>query len=320
MSQATSLAHSTIARNVSAAATVLLKNTGVLPLKAGTKASARSVCTCATCRLALSTPRGVFPPNPVPLGSRYWPTRPCVSTGSGTQRRRYLPSSVTASFLPRAPRHQIALIGPDATNPTVHGGGSGSVAPTYTISPYTAIATRNTGKIPKSGDPNSNGGPVNCTVLDHDTDYFVKPSAMIGHGSSPTDCCTKCGQTQETATYFTLSSDGSCWCHQGQGQKQSKKGYVSGSCRNGGPAPPPSSTVSTYTGTDPAAAASAASAAEVAVVFISTVSSEGSDRKSLSFSDADNAMVAAVAKAQKNTVVVMVNPGTSNHQSPSYQS
>ena len=38
-------------------------------------------------------------------------------------------------------------------------------------------------------------------------------------------------------------------------------------------------------------------------------SSEGSDRRTLAFSDADNAMVSAVAKAQKNTIVVMVNPG-----------
>jgi len=38
-------------------------------------------------------------------------------------------------------------------------------------------------------------------------------------------------------------------------------------------------------------------------------SSEGSDRRTLAFSDADNSMVSAVAEAQKNTIVVMVNPG-----------
>ena len=47
----------------------------------------------------------------------------------------------------------------------------------------------------------------------------------------------------------------------------------------------------------------------MAVVFVSTSSSEGHDRSSLSFSDTQNAIVSAVAKAQKNTVVVMVNPG-----------
>ena len=44
-------------------------------------------------------------------------------------------------------------------------------------------------------------------------------------------------------------------------------------------------------------------------VVVAVTSSEGSDRRTLAFSDADNAMVSAVAKAQKNTIVVMVNPG-----------
>lgn len=93
----TGTAHSTVARNVSAAATVLLKNAGVLPIKAGSK---------------------------------------------------------------------VVLIGSDATNPTVHGGGSGSVAPTYIISPEAAITIRNGGQYPPTGPPAGGGGgglPVNCT-------------------------------------------------------------------------------------------------------------------------------------------------------------
>lgn len=67
--------------------------------------------------------------------------------------------------------------------------------------------------------------------------------------------------------------------------------------------------MTTYTGTDPTQAAASAAAADVAVVFMSTTSSEGSDRPSLSFSDSQNAIAEAVAAAQKRTVVVMVNPG-----------
>ena len=78
--------------------------------------------------------------------------------------------------------HKIVLIGDDATKPTVHGGGSGSVQPMYTISPFSAISTRNGGTVPKSGPPGGGGGggaPVNCTVMDEDTDYFA-----VGGGSS----------------------------------------------------------------------------------------------------------------------------------------
>ena len=51
----------------------------------------------------------------------------------------------------------------------------------YTISPFSAISTRNGGTVPKSGPPSGGGGgaPVNCTVMDKDTDYFA-----VGGGSS----------------------------------------------------------------------------------------------------------------------------------------
>lgn len=107
---ASSLAHSTVAREVASAATVLLKNTGVLPIKVGSK---------------------------------------------------------------------VALIGGDATNPVVHGGGSGSVQPKYVISPFEAIATRNGGKVPPSGNPNGPARPVNCTILDHGFDYFTKVRVVV---------------------------------------------------------------------------------------------------------------------------------------------
>jgi beta-glucosidase-like glycosyl hydrolase len=337
----TTLAHSQIARNVSAAATVLLTNkNGILPLKQGTK---------------------------------------------------------------------IALIGSDSVDPLVHGGGSGQVEPMYTISPFMAIATRNTGRVPASGAPKM--PDAKCTVLDNDFDYFIQPSQQLGGTFASADaCCQGCGTIPGTGgkpkwLYFTWTGNGtghqsnagaSCWCHQGQGQKKAAKGYVSGSCatppappappapvqcggtliqntdfntpdsaqlkgtfaapadccaacgKNSGlwlyftrtsgsdcwchksdrgkdsnngytsgscrkpPPPPPApstATVTTYTGTDPTEAAAVAAAADVAIVFVSSTSSEGSDRSSLSFADSQNALVDAVAKVQKGTVVVMVNPG-----------
>jgi len=62
-------------------------------------------------------------------------------------------------------------------------------------------------------------------------------------------------------------------------------------------------------GKDTAAAATAAKAADVAIVFVATTSSEGSDRKTLALKDNGDALVAAVAAAQPNTIVVAATPG-----------
>eukprot|EP01043_Picozoa_sp_COSAG02_P023564 COSAG02_NODE_1262_length_13556_cov_11.011522_13_plen_623_part_00 len=320
----TSLAHSIVARNVSAAGTVLLKNEdGILPLKPGQK---------------------------------------------------------------------LALIGIDAVNPVVHGGGSGSVEAMYVISPFDAISRRNAGKPTQSGPPPRL--PAKCKVLDTDTDYYLPGSQSLGSGfHTATACCDGCNKV--SAPYFTWTgtSDNGCWCHTGVGQKNAHDGYMSGStgaptppapeptlcrmtdanfdfntpdsasmqgkfdsfdqccaacgkdnpkwffstwingkdcwchqnnngksshagaqsgsCRKLPPAPPAprTDTVTTYTGANPTAAAAVAAASDIAVVFVSTTSSEGSDRSTLSFSDAQNAVVDAVAAVQKRTVVVMVNPG-----------
>jgi len=65
---------------------------------------------------------------------------------------------------------------------------------------------------------------------------------------------------------------------------------------------------------DVAAAAAAAKAADVAIVFVATLSHEGGDRASLSLDDGgptnnQNALVAAIAAAQPNTIVVVTTPG-----------
>ena len=62
-------------------------------------------------------------------------------------------------------------------------------------------------------------------------------------------------------------------------------------------------------GSNIAAAASAAAAADVAVVFVGCNSGEGSDRKTLAIDGNGNDLIAAVAKAQPKTVVVVATPG-----------
>jgi beta-glucosidase len=62
-------------------------------------------------------------------------------------------------------------------------------------------------------------------------------------------------------------------------------------------------------GTDPAAAAKAAAAAQVAVVFVTQWMTEGADAATLSLPDQQDALVAAVAAANPNTIVVLENGG-----------
>ena len=70
-----------------------------------------------------------------------------------------------------------------------------------------------------------------------------------------------------------------------------------------------SSSISYADGKDISAAVAAAKSADVAVVFAGTTSSEGSDRANLNLDDNLDALIAAVAAAQPNTVVVLSVPG-----------
>jgi len=58
-------------------------------------------------------------------------------------------------------------------------------------------------------------------------------------------------------------------------------------------------------GTDPAAAAKAASSAQIAIVFATQWESEGQDSATLSLPDKQDALIAAVAAANPNTIVVL---------------
>ncbi|HXO99544.1 MAG TPA: beta-glucosidase [Luteibacter sp.] len=62
-------------------------------------------------------------------------------------------------------------------------------------------------------------------------------------------------------------------------------------------------------GTDPAAAAKAAAAADVAVVFVTKWAAESFDAPDLSLPDGQDALVAAVAKANPKTIVVLETNG-----------
>ncbi len=65
-------------------------------------------------------------------------------------------------------------------------------------------------------------------------------------------------------------------------------------------------------GTNPADAAKAAAAAQIAIVFVTQWMSEGKDSATLSLPDHQDALVAAVAAANPNTIVVLENGGPVN--------
>ena len=71
----------------------------------------------------------------------------------------------------------------------------------------------------------------------------------------------------------------------------------------------PNAKVEFSAGTDPAAAAALAKTCDVAIVFVSQHTTEGRDAPSLALPDAQDALVAAVAAANRRTVVVLETGG-----------
>ncbi|MGD0796980.1 MAG: glycoside hydrolase family 3 C-terminal domain-containing protein [Acidobacteriaceae bacterium] len=74
----------------------------------------------------------------------------------------------------------------------------------------------------------------------------------------------------------------------------------------------PDATVTYDPGTDPSAAAKAAKSAQVAIVFVTQWMTEGQDSATLSLPDKQDDLVAAVAAANPNTIVVLENGGPVN--------
>ncbi|MDP9051646.1 MAG: glycoside hydrolase family 3 C-terminal domain-containing protein, partial [Acidobacteriota bacterium] len=74
----------------------------------------------------------------------------------------------------------------------------------------------------------------------------------------------------------------------------------------------PAATITFDAGTNLSAAAKAAKGAELAIVFVNQWMSEGQDSATLSLPDKQDALVAAVAAANPNTIVVLENGGPVN--------
>eukprot|EP00051_Salpingoeca_urceolata_P028005 m.484425 g.484425 ORF g.484425 m.484425 type:complete len:780 (-) comp23350_c0_seq1:125-2464(-) len=210
---------------------------------------------------------------------------------------------------------KVALIGKAAAQPTVHGGGSGSVVPPYVISPLQGFKSHLGFAPPQPPKP----VPYHCdpSKFEHGFDYF-QPGNTGAAAKDVDDCCSQCGQ-RVGCNSFTFK-DGTCWYKPNNSGRRPDSAATSGSCRTPQPPPPPPPPGGECTSDgkhcvilsdsdDATKGAAAATGADVAVVFVGTSSSEGSDRKTLALDPSQDALVEAVAKANKNTIVVVVTPG-----------
>ena len=74
----------------------------------------------------------------------------------------------------------IAVIGAEAADPTVGGGGSGSYLPYYKSTPLAAIRQRFTGLVPAPPPPSSCPGKLlHATDLANTDDVTVRPAAQV---------------------------------------------------------------------------------------------------------------------------------------------
>jgi beta-glucosidase-like glycosyl hydrolase len=103
-------------------------------------------------------------------------------------------------FLPiKRTAKKIVVIGNEAQNPIVHGGGSGQVAPSYVVSPYVGIL--NYLGIGAGPSP-----PNNCSDghFEVGIDYHNTDDQTSGMADSIQDCCKMCADRTD-CNYFSYT-------------------------------------------------------------------------------------------------------------------
>ena len=213
---------------------------------------------------------------------------------------------------------KVALIGLTAMKPVVAGGGSGYVSASYRPAPYDAILAKMSLVPPPSPPPQ----PANCSEKQYEAgfDYRNTDDQTAADADSVDQCCTLCAtRTSPTiCNYFSFQkSPKTCWMKSSNHGRMADDDVISGGCRSSPPTPVPpacnpSGTKCVYydDGSDAERAARTAAMADVAIVFVSTSSSEGGDRASLSFDgNADELVAKVAASGVARTVVAGVAPG-----------
>lgn len=205
---------------------------------------------------------------------------------------------------------KLALIGKYAKDPVVHGGGSGSVAPSFVPTPFNSIRA----KLGLSGAPPA--PPANCTGLApiKGFDYHNTVDQTQAAASSVEQCCDLCAKRTLPLCFFFTHKGGTCWMKGSDSNQIGDSDATSGSCRGPVPQAPDcdaSGTTCVYydDGSDITRAAQLAESVDAAIVFVATTSHEGGDRDSLSFDGNADELVISVASGAAKTIVAAVAPG-----------
>jgi beta-glucosidase len=198
----------------------------------------------------------------------------------------------------------IAVFGDETT---VHGDGSGGVITPYVVTPFEGIYNLINPSAKRI---------ANCTYYPN-TDFY-QPGNPCVSAASQEDCCAKCTASLSCNAFAFVNgstcSNGpadagaasACWLKPNTDGQKVSSGIVGGVCF---PLPPSKIPVTYNDGTNVTQAVALAQSAQIAIVVVATSSSEGSDRTNLSLPAWQDALVAAVAAVNPNTIVVARCPG-----------
>eukprot|EP00040_Diaphanoeca_grandis_P032533 m.197263 g.197263 ORF g.197263 m.197263 type:complete len:787 (-) comp32656_c2_seq1:40-2400(-) len=211
------------------------------------------------------------------------------------------------NFLPLSKTTKvIAVIGDQAQNPIVHGGGSGQVTADFVVTPLAELLARF--GIPPSPPVSSNCSAANWQVgidFHNEDDQTRAPAANVAA------CCALCADRPD-CNAFSLTKEGVCWMKKDTNDRTMNKDVTSGICTKG-PTPQPvcKEDVCVYfnDGSDVESAAKLAATADAVLIFVGTTSHEGSDRSDLSLGDQDALISAVAVESGKKTAVIVVTPG-----------
>jgi beta-glucosidase len=213
---------------------------------------------------------------------------------------------------------QVAVLGDAAI---YYGGGSGSVFPSYHITPYEAIFEALNDEMPTLRPASACSVTGNGSVA---TPYANNTFACMEGLPGAAACAQRCanisgcngwsyiGGQRCNGWGWDINDVGACDIYAVPAPTSTPTaGAVSGVCTPAPVTPTPGArvNVSTYIGPDVRFAAQVASLADVAIVNVAITCSEGDDRPNLDLYSWQNDLVAAVVAANPRTIVVVRAPG-----------
>jgi len=238
-----------------------------------------------------------------------------VTTVAHTALARQISAEATVllqnngNFLPISKSvKNILVVGSQAKNPIVHGGGSGQVFPDYVSTPFDGIrALFGIAPAPTPSPPSNNCSAANWVK---GVDFFNQDKQSSTGAKDVAACCEDCGADPDCNAFTFVG--GECWMKADTKNPKPNSGAMSGICAKG-PAPPTPPGQDCHNGVcvkySDGSDTSGAAAADTVIYFAGTSSSEGGDRGGLDLGSQDGEIAAFAAVAGKKMAVVVVTPG-----------